>query len=474
MNRKQSMRMPRALAGRRTGPALATFGMLGLLAACSPETILGNAKLPPELIDPAGLENSQGALAAYRSASDLLREGLNGHVADAGLLTDELASSAVGIGVGVNTSGVELIDSRHAYVVDTKNSVGYNSLNKTRGQVRQALGMLREFASQSSPALQGHLYAIDGYAKVMLAEVYCSGIPLSELVYKGDYRLEGPSTTAQVLERALASFDTAVAISADSARFLAFARVGAGRALLGLGRLSEAAEAVAGVPTSYVYQVHYPTDQKSNFFKMPGTVWTYNMSDREGINGLPFRSSGDPRTRFAQVGSHTSGGPLYQPVRYNKQGTSPIVLASGIEARLIEAEAALAADGSWLPMLNALRTDGTFTTRPNAANPAVTDTLWNAGTGGVAGLAPLADPGTPAARVDLLFRERAYWLHLTGHRLGDLRRLVRQYDRDPDTVFPIGSYLAALGTYGRSVSLRVPETEITFNPLYRGCLSEEA
>jgi hypothetical protein len=92
------------------------------------------------------------------------------------------------------------------------------------------------------------------------------------------------------------------------------------------------------------------------------------------------------------------------------------VLASGIEARLIEAEAALQAGNGGLMMqiLNGLRSSG--------------------------GLTPVTDPGSQASRTDLLFRERAFWLYLTGHRLGDLRRLVRQYGRAQATVFPSGTY----------------------------------
>ena len=37
-----------------------------------------------------------------------------------------------------------------------------------------------------------------------------------------------------------------------------------------------------------------------------------------------------------------------------------------------------------------------------------------------------------------MFRERAFWLYLSGHRLGDLRRMVRQYGRSADAVFPGG------------------------------------
>src|SRR3989454_10277079 len=40
-------------------------------------------------------------------------------------------------------------------------------------------------------------------------------------------------------------------------------------------------------------------------------------------------------------------------------------------------------------------------------------------------LGALADPNTLAGRTDLLFRERAFWLFATGHRLRDLRRRAR-------------------------------------------------
>ena len=481
MNRTHAMSTPRGLTGR-IGAALAAFAMLGLLAACSTDKILGGAKLPPDVIDPATMHNTAGALAAYRSAADLLRQGFDRHVWGSGLLADELTTTMVGRGVGYQISWYEYIDNRQLHAALSHSGslldrLSYSSLHRTRGQVRQALGMLREYAPGSSPALQGHLYAIDGYAKVLLAEQYCSGIPLSELIYRGDYRLEGPSSTTEVLERALASFDSAIAISADSARLLDFARVGRARTLLGLGRYAEAAAAVSAVPTGFRYEVLYPTDSMANLFKSthPNPYSNLTVSDREGGNGLPFRSSGDPRTSAALL-APASGtfAAQYRPAKYNTMGTSPIVLASGIEARLVEAEAALAGGGDWLAILNALRTDGTFTTRPNATNPAVTDTLWNAGSGGVARLAPVADPGTAAGRVDLLFRERASWLYVTGHRLGDLRRLVRQYGRSPDDVFPIGPYLAANGSYGASVVIPVIRNETLYNPLYRGCLSEEA
>jgi hypothetical protein len=78
-------------------------------------------------------------------------------------------------------------------------------------------------------------------------------------------------------------------------------------------------------------------------------------------------------------------------------------------------------------------------------------------------------------RVDLVFAERAYWLFLTGERQGDLRRLVRNYGRNAEAVFPTGPYLpnGQLPSYGSDVSLNIPSAEHN-NPQFHGCLSQGA
>jgi hypothetical protein len=172
------------------------------------------------------------------------------------------------------------------------------------------------------------------------------------------------------------------------------------------------------------------------------------VADREGGNGLDYLSAADPRITATQVGTAADGvTPLYLFDKYSDVA-SPMVLASGIEARLIEAEAALHGGGDWLGILNALRADP-------VAPP---------------GLMPLADPGTADARVDLLFRERAFWLFLTGHRLGDLRRLIARYGRPADAVFPTGAYRLG-GTYDTGSSLPFPAAQESINPNVTSCTS---
>ena len=55
-------------------------------------------------------------------------------------------------------------------------------------------------------------------------------------------------------------------------------------------------------------------------------------------------------------------------------------------------------------------------------------------------MAALATPANQKAAIDLYFREKAFWLFSRGTRLGDLRRLVRQYKRTQDNVFPTGTF----------------------------------
>jgi hypothetical protein len=79
-------------------------------------------------------------------------------------------------------------------------------------------------------------------------------------------------------------------------------------------------------------------------------------------------------------------------------------------------------------------------------------------------------PTTIAGQQDLLFRERAVTLFLTAHRVGDLRRLIWQYGRDSESVFPHGPYepdnTSKAGTnFGTDVNLPIPAEESN-NPQY--------
>jgi hypothetical protein len=329
---------------------------------------------------------------------------------------------------------------------------------RARLSAEQAAQALRQFAPDAPQWQIAEMYFVQGFMENLLAEHFCSGLPFSTVV-EGKEQFGPQQTTAQIYDRALAHADSAVALlsgtiapadTAKSSRVRNAALVTRGRILLNMGRFNDAAAAVSKVPSNFAYanQHSQTTIENVNWFVNNNTR-RYTVANNEGGNGLNFATANDPRLPVCTGGSAAcrSAGVTQSRVFNSLSPTqlrvqlkwptadSDMTIANGVEARLIEAEAALSKGQSaaYLPILNALRTT-------------------------VTGLAPLTDPGTPTARVDQLFRERAFWMWGTGHRLGDLRRLIRQYERSQQTVFPVGNF-AEGGVYGSDVSLPIPQSE---------------
>jgi len=442
------------------------------LGACAPQQVTGNATLPPNVPDPHALENRAGAVAAYYGTLAVFAQtfggagGLGGSVVlTTGLLSDELQDGGIGEPIGATTGGTALDSRALPEIQDLASDNGlytytYAQVQRVRGQAEEARGLLAQYGGDSLRALRGHVDALEGYAETFLADLFCSGIPLSTVDYAGDYTLRPGSSTQDVYQHAVTLFDSAVALAGDSARILNLARVGLARALLALGQYAQAGQAVAAVPDGFAYAATYSAQpfvgvgENQDFaWVQPSQSWSVTTVDREGVNGLAYISSNDPRTASSAIGTNVYGRTLLHPNKYATDGSSPIAVGDWVEARLIEAEVALQAGdvATWLAKLNHLR--------QTAISPALPDTT---------------DPGAAGARVDLLFRERAFWLFLTGHRQGDLRRLIRQYGRSPNQVYPTGGYPGGSGRYGSDVTAPVPVAERLYNPLYSGCMSRGA
>ncbi len=148
--------------------------------------------------------------------------------------------------------------------------------------------------------------------------------------------------------------------------------------------------------------------------------------------------------------------------------TCAVALVGGLDARLIEAEAALAAGNpaGMMSILNPLRATPLQITGPS---PTATGTHpgWTTPV-----MPALTDPGTDVGRVNLLFREKAFWEFGRGYRLGDLRRLIRDYGRKADGSdaggYPIGPHFKG-GVFGKDLNLPVVTDEHTGNPNFSGC-----
>jgi hypothetical protein len=270
--------------------------------------------------------------------------------------------------------------------------------------------------------------------------------------FNGQVQYSAGVETAKVFELAVAHFDSAMAYQVDSMPIVTMIRVGKGRALLDLGRYTEAADAVAPVQTADAYLLQYVSSPLGSANGVFSTLSSLHVTDREGGNGLPWLTQQDPRVKTDAAD---------KPTKYSS-GSASTVLASGIEARLIEAEAAYQAHDSttFMDKLNELRQ--TVPLQTDAEYPPLGD---------------LTDPGSDTARVTMLFTERAYWLYLTGHRNGDLRRMIRQYGRDQATLYPSGPYTPSnrlVALYGTNFVVPIPDAERNNNPRYNGCFNLNA
>jgi len=409
----------------------------------------------PNIVEPGDVETEAGAqarrigaIADFAFAQD--GDGTqfeDGHILLSGLMADEFVLSTT-------PPTEQEVDQRRVFVNNSTLFDLFHNLHRARAAAQAAASALREFGADpdADPGI-GEMQSLTGFTYIYFGESFCSGVPFSRL--EGEEVVFGdPQTTDQMFAAAVGQFDAALAepgtVAEESQEIAYLASVGKGRALLDRGLFTEAAAAVAAVPTQFQYLTEHAESplrlQNAIFSYGAGFLWS--VSDSEGGAGLPFRSAEDPRVPFFDEETVGLDGttPQFTLLKYPDAGAS-VVVADGIEARLIEAEALLQTD---LPGMTVILND------LRAAQ----------------GLDPLAAPGTQEEGVDLLFSERAFWMFATGHRLGDMRRLIRQYGRAAETVFPSGTYIKG-GSYGSDVNLPIPQEEGN-NPNSVGCLDRNA
>jgi hypothetical protein len=447
-----------------------------LLSPQQPGTIL------PGDISSAGIAGAEalraGALGRFQQ---LTPGGGNGNQTEATLLGDLLADVWKS---GDTFSQHNETDQR---VVQTNNSVlstAYSDLTRSRVFYRDAISAILA-AEADKKAEIAEQYFIMGYSEMLLAELFCNGAPLGETV-NGQFALGTPKTNIEVYNVALTHLDSALSLAvtvagnvrADTllaASIKNAASIAKGRTLVDLGRFTDAAAAVAAVPTNYTYNVTFsqPTND-NNIWGLAGQVSTRarfvvgDSFDVQGTlkNALPFASAKDPRVpatgsplpALNSLRTFDGTTPLvYQNIWLNR--SDPIPVANGVDARLIEAEAKLRAGdvAGMMTTLNALRT------APQVLGPL-----------SVPAMAALPTPAAGDAATMLFFREKAFWQFGRGNRLGDLRRLVRVYGKGTEDVMPTGKFHKAGGaSYGVDITLPVTDNEKQ-NPNFTGCIDRKA
>jgi starch-binding outer membrane protein, SusD/RagB family len=432
--------------GHRPFPGAVALAALAAvsLAACDFDRVLDVPD--PDVVLP-DLTRSETALPSWRAATlgDFAvaysgNGGSEGQILTSGLLADEFYHS------GTFPTRRE-IDERNIRIENATTQGVFRNLQRARNTAEEASTVYEEFGPDQ--AGRAEVLSLAGFTYVMFGENYCSGVPFSRFdLQTGEIEYGEPLDTDAMFERAADFFGAATGIAGAGGDLQQLAAVGLGRALLNQGRFQEAAAAVADVDTDFEYVIFH----SDNTARQNNGVWSFNNSqrrwsvaNRDGGTGLPYLDDADDDPRLAYTGpaaGFEASIPAYFQQKYPLR-TSNVPVANGVEARLIEAEAALQRDD---PV--------TFAQRH-------TELRARIGLGAVS-----IDGLSEADLVDLHFQERAYWMWLTAHRLGDMRRLIRQYGRDQTTVFPQKGA-------GTDVNFPVPVDELN-NPLFSGCFDRDA
>lgn len=458
------MTLTRFLGRRSLGRSAALLAAAALtLTACQQanDRLLGVTD--PDIIFPGDLERADGAVALGNGTIGTFRSITGGGESTwlfGGLLADEWSTSSTFI-------QNDETDQRQIQLINSSVTGMLRNLYRTRTRAYEAIESLRKF-SPSSRALIAEMYLARGFAEMQLALDFCNGIPIPSNPLLNPPENGQPRSTTQVFQLAAASLDTGLTFAngtdAQSVLMNRSIRVVRARVALALGEFAGAGTLVAGLPTTFTYAHTFSLTTSSN------TLWGQGLSSRrysvgdsvEGnsrnirvANAIPFASARDPRL---PVTIPTSGaingqdGQTFTRTTAMWQQLTAVDVVNGVDARMIEAEVALRTGNvtQWLAIHNALRT----------SPPKLGEIQPTA-------MAPLTDPGTEEARVNLHFREKAFWTFSRGQRLGDMRRLIKQYGRTEATVFPQGIHYKG-GNYGRDVNLPVTQPEQN-NPNFTGC-----
>jgi hypothetical protein len=441
------------------------------LALAAPLLLAGGAACglldtdQPNIVDAADLDTPAGAASKRLGAistftlakdgdfnpvavpgnEDAFNDNSDGYILVSGILADEFVNP------GFIPSRTEF-DLRLAQPTTAGLGALFQSLARARNGAEDAAASLEAFGTDPDTDTGiPEMHSLAGFTYIFFAEGFCSGVPVSRIV--NDEIVYGQQlTTAQLLDTAIARFNTALAHPSMLAGepIHSLASVGLGRALLNQGLFAEAAAAVAAVPPEFLYETEHATTPAAlhNGVFEAFNNGNFGVFDQEGGNGLNYVSAEDIRVQGDSGIGADNNTETWFPSKYPGFEAS-IPLADYLEAQLIIAESELQA-GAFSPM----------TQRLNDLRAAV-------------GLGTLATPGDLVSATDLLFAERAFWLFATGHRLGDMRRLIRQYGRDPETVFPTGEWFKGGLTYGTDVNLPLPRREEN-NPNVTGCLDRNA
>lgn len=321
----------------------------------------------------------------------------------------------------------------------------YSFWQRARQSADDAVVRLEEVLGEDAASSMNiaRVQVFRGYSYVLLGETFCEAPVNVSRAY----------SDLELLEMALPAFDEAIrvaenarsagAAAGEAGQVINLANVGKARALLHLDRKAEAAEHASRVEEGFEAWIPHSinSEREYNPFYDPTT----GQNNRYLTVGPNFANLDDPRIAHTDSVLGLVSGSMYLiPQRsMNHQGWVPgeaipfsqdvdVRFASHLEAQYIIAEANGPTAGT-SDFVNARRAAG----QQDAVN--------------LSGDELMAE----------LREQRARDLYLTGHRLGDLRRYIRQYNVDQ---FPSGIDPYQNQPYGSTTCYPIPLAERNSNP----------
>jgi starch-binding outer membrane protein, SusD/RagB family len=458
------------IRARRAGLALLGLGLHG----CQLDRVV--RAVDPDIIDPSFVNSASGADGVRIGTLGRFNANTTGGESMflyGGLMADEFTTG------DTFTQRIET-DQRSMTPENANLTTAYRGISLARVGALQARAAMRAYPQPAggNEWRLAEMYFVEAYMINILAENFCNGQPLSTLENFKE-NPTGPIPTDSLYRIAQAKIDSGTTLllatltTANDVRVRNSLLVLRARIALNQGNFALASTAAASVPTTFTW------DQEHNLnVRTPG-VWSfvnnqrrYIVSNNEGPLAMGFaNATQDPRVPscaptgtgsvsfnaaacaaagFTTVRPFDSGNTAVPAARYQliwETDSRNVSLVNGLQARLYEAEAQnrLGSFSAALTTLNALRA-----TPPAYVLPGRT----------IAAMPALTAPATAAAQRDLVFREKGFWLYGTGHRFGDLRRLMRQYGMTQGQVWPTGTWqINRVPGYGSDVTFPTPSAE---------------
>lgn len=450
MLNERALRDPPRRSGRPAILGLACAA--ALLAGCDDVLEVRD----PDVVTPDVLEDPDAIPLVINGVTGDFQEALDDFVRYTALFTDEMIlAGTFPTRIDVDERMVQRDPDNTTLTTDLYEPLHVARASADRGaaEFEEALAD-PEFADFEDALAEGialsHLYG--GYARLFFAELYCGAV-LEE---------NGPVVSSdQAAEAAVERFQAAraAAQNAGLGDVETAALIGEARALAWLAQLDQAAMTVASVATDFVFYGEYSANVNDQWNEMFAFAWgrspfTLRWTVGDGTAGNRHNERWPYFEEWLDQGLLVDdpdgfeaveiGIPIALQLVYDVS-SRPVVLASGWEARMIQAEAMLRAgdaEGAQ-DLVNGLLSDP-------SANP-MTQVNPDLELGA---FEPVSFTGDPANDLAQLAGARAAGLWLTGERQATLRRFA---ERDGIDLYPAG-------TQGNDTSFPIVQQEIDNNP----------